>query len=79
MDGNLLLEIPYEQLINSGETEVTANGFHYLVAWQDGQVRFAEADCPDKVCVRTGWISHSGEIAACAPGNLILKLTGKMD
>jgi hypothetical protein len=61
-------------LRKTGETEIIANGYHYTIRWQDGRIRFAAADCPDKVCVNTGWISRPGEIAACVPGHLILKI-----
>ncbi len=74
MDQQVVFSIPLTDLAKTGETEVTANGFDYTIVWQDGQIRFTEAGCPDKVCVNTGWISRPGELAACVPGHLILKI-----
>lgn len=74
VDNQEVQEIPLEQLIQPGETSLTANGFHYRLAWEDGRVRIAEADCPDQICVQTGWVSHPGQLSVCVPGQLILKL-----
>ncbi len=78
-DGEVVLTIPAEQLHKGGETIIEANGFHYRIVYEDGRIRFSEADCPDLVCVRTGWISRYDQIAACVPGHLILKLEGEPD
>lgn len=77
MDNQVLLQLSGDELAATGETDLTANGYHYKLSWQNGAVRFSAADCPDKICVRTGWISHTSEIAACVPGHLILKITGQ--
>lgn len=74
--GEIILVIPAEQLQKSGSIAVDAEGYHYLVVYQECKIRFAEADCPDLVCVKTGWISRPGQMAACVPGQLILKIEG---
>lgn len=38
---------------------------------------FEESDCPDKVCIKTGKLSLSGEWAACLPNKTALKITGR--
>lgn len=45
--------------------EVTARG-----------VRFAESDCPDQVCVRSGLLTRAGQSAVCLPNRVIVRLTG---
>lgn len=42
--------------------------------YKDGQIRFEESDCPDKVCINTGKISMIGQYAACLPNGVILKI-----
>jgi hypothetical protein len=44
---------------------------------KNGQIRFLNATCPDKVCVHTGWISRPGQIAVCLPDGVMIKITGK--
>lgn len=43
---------------------------------EKGRIRFKEASCPDKVCVNTGWISRTGQIAVCLPDKTIIKIEG---
>jgi len=74
IDNQEVQEIPLEQLMQPGGTALTAHGYHYRLAWEDGRIRIAEADCPDQICVQTGWVSHPGQLAVCVPGQLILKL-----
>ncbi len=57
--------------------------FSFTVEWEDGcnvievergRIRVAEADCPDQVCVRQGWISNSVVPIACLPHRLVIRL-----
>ncbi len=41
---------------------------------QKGKIRFSQADCPDKICVNTGWIDSNGETAACVPAKTVIVL-----
>ncbi|NLM15946.1 MAG: hypothetical protein GX218_08840 [Clostridiaceae bacterium] len=75
-DGEILCRWTADQLWTGGETTIEAHGYHYMIIWGQGRIRFAEADCPDQVCVRTGWLKSEGNLAACVPGHLILKISG---
>ena len=39
---------------------------------RDGKIRFIEADCPDKICEKAGFLSRVGETAACLPRKTVL-------
>jgi len=41
-----------------------------------GGVRVAHSDCPDQVCVRTGWITRPGQSAVCLPYRVAVRLEG---
>lgn len=43
-----------------------------LIRVKDGAVMVAEADCPDKICVRTGPIRQAGEVITCLPHKVIV-------
>lgn len=45
---------------------------------ENGRIRFSHAECPDQVCVRTGWISRPGQIAVCLPAGIIVKIEGNV-
>ena len=41
---------------------------------KDNRIHFKYSDCPDKVCVNTGYISSAGQLAVCLPNKLSLKI-----
>ena len=43
-----------------------------LIELDGGRIRVADADCPDRTCVRTGWIERPGQIIACVPHGLTI-------
>lgn len=44
---------------------------------ESGKIRFSHAECPDQVCVNTGWITRPGQIAVCLPAGVIIKVEGE--
>jgi len=40
------------------------------------RIRMKEANCPDKICVRQGWIEKPGDSIACIPGEIIVRIEG---
>lgn len=57
--------------------EITLPGpYHEIVQVEKGRIRFKEADCPDRICVRRGWLQNPGEIAVCLPNKAIINITG---
>lgn|SRR5690554_2011715 len=51
----------------------TKHGFN-TIEIKDGRVRVAEADCPDLICVNTGWRSHVGQLIVCMPHYFVVKI-----
>jgi hypothetical protein len=47
------------------------------VTSENGEIYIEESDCPDKVCVRSGRISKSGEGIICAPNRVAIKINGE--
>ena len=39
---------------------------------KDGRIRVKEAQCPDKTCVHTGWLSSSAMPIVCLPNHLVI-------
>ena len=42
----------------------------------DGKIRFLSSPCDGKQCIYQGWISQSGEIAACVPNGVSVRILG---
>ncbi len=43
---------------------------------ENGRIRFISSPCSGQQCVHTGWLSHSGEFAACLPNRIALQIAG---
>ncbi|MDR1687901.1 MAG: NusG domain II-containing protein [Clostridiales bacterium] len=43
---------------------------------KDGAVAFIESDCPDKVCVHSGYLKIPGQAAVCLPNRVSLRIEG---
>lgn len=44
------------------------------IAVEHNRICFLDSICPDKVCVRTDWLSKSGDFAVCLPNKTIVKI-----
>ena len=59
------------------EFRVTGPGGGYDVVQVDGtRVRVREADCPDKLCVKMGWISRPPQQIVCVPNHVVVRVIG---
>jgi hypothetical protein len=54
-----------------------SGAYHEVILAEKGRIRFLEADCPDKVCVKTGWLTKKGDVAVCLPNKVIIKIEGE--
>jgi hypothetical protein len=50
-----------------------------VVERKNGQVRMAKTSCPNKICRKMGWIDTSGGIIVCAPGKVMIRITGEKE
>jgi hypothetical protein len=48
------------------------NGGSNILVVSDGEAWVSEANCPDKICMGMGKISHSGEFIACMPNGVLI-------
>ena len=39
-------------------------------------VRVISAPCVHKICMRQGWLQRAGDVAACVPNGLVLRIAG---
>jgi hypothetical protein len=50
------------------------DGIHVTIVAENGTIRFLEAGCPDKICVKTGILTNPGDQAICMPSKTIVKI-----
>lgn len=46
-----------------------------VIETANGKIRVQSSDCPDKICVKTGYISKKGEKIVCLPKRLVIEIT----
>lgn len=71
VDGEVVEEI---SLTEAGYYENTFNGV--TVVRENSEVYIKASTCSDKVCVRSGHLSKSGESAVCAPNKVSVEIVG---
>lgn len=75
VNGKVVREIP----ITQEAQEFTVQGYagDSLVEISGGQVRMVDSACPDKLCVRTGWISRPGASIVCLPNRVVIEVKSR--
>lgn len=80
----------YCEIISGGITEqypldseqtlfLSHGGYTLTVTIGNGSVSVTEADCPDRVCVKTGEITRKGEVIVCIPAQIVIRIGGAID
>ncbi len=67
-----------ESLALDHDAELTVAGRRgaSVIEVRAGRARFLDSDCPQKLCVRAGWLARAGETMACVPNGVSLTLLG---
>ncbi len=60
---------------NRDYTVVGFRGETYISV-QNGEIRVTDSDCPDKLCVKMGWISQSDASIVCLPNRVVIRVMG---
>lgn len=73
VDGTVIAEKPIT--VNDAVEIKDADGYNRVVI-DNREVYMESADCPDKVCVKTGRISRAGETIVCLPHKVVVEIKG---
>ncbi|MCL1807142.1 MAG: NusG domain II-containing protein [Oscillospiraceae bacterium] len=57
------------------EDEFSVNNVTFTV--KHSRIAITQAVCPDKTCIRTGFIGSPGQITACLPNGLMVRVIGE--
>ena len=55
--------------------EIKTDSGGNTVEIKDGKIRVKDADCPDKTCVRMGWLDSAAMPIVCLPHDLVIAFT----
>ncbi len=50
-----------------------------VIEIKDGRIRVKESDCPQKICVKHGWLRYANDVIVCLPNKTIIYLKKKSD
>lgn len=76
VDNSLYKKIPID---SNEEISIKKNGHTNVIKIHDNGVEMISADCPDKVCVKTGFIDKTGESIVCLPNKISIKIVSNED
>jgi len=71
---NHVLKYPLKQ-----NREIKLKNGKIVIEIKNKKVHVKESDCPEKICVLTGWISNPGQIIVCVPNKLIIKIISEKE
>jgi hypothetical protein len=60
-----------------GEFTVRSPWGYNTIEIGKNRIRIKDASCPDKLCVKEGWLSKSNEMAVCMPNRVYIKIVGE--
>lgn len=65
--------------LNDVQKEIMMQGLKgpFVFEIRDGKVRIKDSTCPNKLCVKMGWVSQEGQVVCCIPNSVFLKIIGE--
>jgi len=71
-----LLTVTEAYKIHIGGDGVAATKSYNILEVERGRIRVAEADCPDGLCIRQGWVSGGLVPIVCLPNTVLVTFEG---
>lgn len=76
-DGKLLRRVFLRKGDQTRDFIIEYRGGYNKIRTEDGMIAVIEADCPDKDCVKKGWLKRPGDSAVCLPHRLVIRIAGE--
>lgn len=74
VDGQTVREIPLNQTPDGEFSLLADSSLPITFRVENHRIRFLDSDCPDRICVNTGYLHEQNEIACCLPNKTILTI-----
>lgn len=74
VDGYVVRTVPLDG--RQEEFRVTGPSGYNVVQVDGTRVRVRDADCPDKLCIKMGWISQPPQQIVCVPNHVVVRVVG---
>lgn len=68
--------IPVHRAMLSQDSEFSVRGTNgeLVLEVKDGEISVVRAECPNRICIRTGSRSWSGDLIVCVPNKVIVRI-----
>ena len=76
-DGKVIRSLKLKPGMPPQEFTVERDGGWNRIRAEGEMIAVVDANCPDKYCVRRGWLKEAGSSAVCAPHRLEIRISGK--
>ena len=77
-DGEVLKKINLEKVTSAREWTIEGKLKTFnTIRTEPGQIRFMDSNCPNRICVDSGWLKKPGDMAVCLPHRLVIIIEGK--
>lgn len=74
-NGNPIHEIDLSQVDTPYQMTIQAsNGGYNTISVEKNMIKISDSDCPDKLCVKTGPLTYTGDLAVCLPHGLLIEI-----
>lgn len=75
-DGELIKTVNLSEIKDTREIVVRSadNKNENIILAEHGRISIKSATCPDKLCVKQGWITNSAAPIVCLPNHVIVKI-----
>lgn len=77
VNGEEIKKITFDKNMVGKQIPIKTEYGYNLIEIGDEKVRVVEADCPDKLDVKQGYISRVGEVIVCLPNKLVIEIKGE--
>ncbi len=74
-DGELVRTIDLSLVTKEESFDLESDYGRNTILLEPGRIRVSDADCPDKVCVDSGWLTGAAPIV-CLPHRLVIEFAG---
>jgi hypothetical protein len=76
IEGKLYKKVPLSEHTGEEELNIKTEYGYNLIKIKDQSVAIIDADCPDQICERPGFISKPGQSLVCLPHKMMVEIKG---
>ncbi|MBE6087199.1 NusG domain II-containing protein [Clostridium beijerinckii] len=74
IDGKFYKKINLSEHRGEDQIDIKTSYGDNIIEVKDKSIKVIDADCKDKICVRSGFISEPGQIIVCLPHKLMIEI-----